>query len=198
MESPATRASLLLRLRDDSDAEAWQEFVRLYGPIVYRFARKRGLQDADAADLMQEVLRSVATAAGKLEYDPQRGSFRGWLYTITRNKIYTFLERRRHREQATGDSAMQQRLQAAPDRDSELEASWDQEYQQQLASRAMETIRAEFQPGTWQAFWLTAVEGIAAKDAAVQLNSTPGAVYVAKSRVLARLREEVQRLQEEE
>jgi RNA polymerase sigma-70 factor (ECF subfamily) len=197
MESPVTRASLLLRLRDDSDTEAWQEFVRLYGPVVYHFARKRGLQDADAADLMQEVLRSVATAAAKLEYDPRRGSFRGWLYTITRNKIYTFLERRRHREQATGDTSMQQRLQAAPDRDSELEASWDQEYQQQLASRAMENVKSEFQPNTWQAFWLTAVEGVPAKEAAERLRTTAGAVYVAKSRVLARLREEVQRLQEQ-
>jgi RNA polymerase sigma factor (sigma-70 family) len=198
MESPVTRASLLLRLRDDSDTEAWQEFVRLYGPIVYRFARKRGLQDADSADLMQEVLRSVATAAGRLDYDPKRGSFRGWLYTITRNKIYTFLDRRRHREQGTGDSAMQQRLQSAPDREPDLEATWDQEYQQQLANRAMEIIESQFQPDTWQAFWLTAVEGLPAKEVADRLKSTPGAVYVAKSRVLARLRAEVQRLQEDE
>src|SRR5205823_3239375 len=87
-ELPATRASLLVRIRDGQDAEAWRQFVRVYAPVVYGFARKRGLQDADAADLMQEVLRSVAAAAGHLEYDPRRGSFRGWLYTVTRNKLY--------------------------------------------------------------------------------------------------------------
>lgn len=195
MESPVTRPSLLLRLRDETDSAAWQEFVRLYGPIVYKFARKRGLQDADAADLMQEVLRSVATA--KLDYDAAKGSFRGWLYTIARNKIYTFLDRRRRREQASGDSNVHQRLQATPDPDDDLEASWEQEYRQQLAARAMEMIRPEFQPNSWQAFWLTTVEGVGAKEAARQLGSTPGAVYVAKSRILARLREEVQRLQDE-
>src|SRR5919108_865840 len=102
-ESPATRASLLIRLRDGSDADAWQEFVRLYAPVIYGFARKRGLQDADAADLMQEVLRSVARNAERMEYDPARGTFRGWLYTVTRNKIYNFLNGQRHRPRASGD-----------------------------------------------------------------------------------------------
>src|SRR5437660_7551812 len=107
LESPATRASLLVRLRDGGDAGAWQEFVQLYAPVVYGFARKRGLQDADAADLMQEVFRSVAGAAGRLEYDPKRGSFRGWLYTVTRNKIYTFLDSQRRQVRGSGDSGAQ-------------------------------------------------------------------------------------------
>lgn len=198
MESPVTRASLVLRLKDDTDTEAWQEFVRLYGPMVFHFARKRGLQDADAADLMQEVLRSVATHAGKLDYDPDRGSFRGWLFTITRNKLYTFLQRQRNREQATGDSTTRQALQATAGPDSDLEAGWEQEYQQQLAARAMARVRHEFQPNTWQAFWQTAVDGVAAQDVADRLKMSTGAVYVARSRVLARLREEVLRLQNEE
>lgn len=198
MESPVTRASLLLRLKDDSDTEAWQEFVRLYGPVVYHFGRKRGLQDADAVDLMQEVLRTVAAHATRLAYDPSRGSFRGWLFTVTRNKLYTFLDRRRNREQATGDSTTRQALQAAPDRESDLEASWEHEYQQQLTARAMERVRPEFQKNSWDAFWLTAVDGVPAQEAARRLNLSPGAIYVHKSRVLARLREEVQRLQNEE
>ena len=97
-ESPATRASLLVRLRDGGDAEAWQEFVHLYAPIIYGFARKRGLQDADAADLMQEILRSVSSAVHRLEYDSARGTFRGWLFTVTRNKVFNFLESRGRRE----------------------------------------------------------------------------------------------------
>ena len=92
-ESPLTRASLLVQIRDGANHAAWQEFVQLYGPVVYGFARKRGLQDADAADLMQDVLRSVSAAIGRLDYDRKQGTFRGWLFTITRNKIFNFLRR---------------------------------------------------------------------------------------------------------
>src|SRR5438876_8026382 len=117
VEPPLTSASLLVRIRDGRDQEAWQQFVRVYAPVVYGFARKRGLQDADAADLMQDVLRSVAGAAGRLEYDPQRGSFRSWLYTITRNKLYSFLDGQRRQVRGSGDSGAQQRLEehAAPE-----------------------------------------------------------------------------------
>src|ERR1700676_627202 len=93
-EFPATRASLLVRLRDGGDVGAWQEFVRLYAPVIYGFARKRGLQDADAADLMQDVLRSLSAAVHRLEYDPVRGTFRGWIFNITRTKDFKFLEYR--------------------------------------------------------------------------------------------------------
>src|SRR6201982_2616634 len=86
-EIPTTGASLLIRLRDPRDAAAWKEFVELYAPLVYGYARKQGLQDADAADLCQEVLGAVAGAVGRLEYDPQRGAFRNWLFTVVRNKL---------------------------------------------------------------------------------------------------------------
>src|ERR1041385_5986061 len=132
-ESPATRASLLVRLRDGRDADAWQEFVRLYAPVIYGFARKRGLQDADAADLMQDVLRSVSTAMGRLDYDPIRGTFRGWLFTVTRNKVFNFLDSRRRRVQGTGDSRVQQRLEQHADADGTLSADWETDYQRALA-----------------------------------------------------------------
>src|SRR5271155_2942058 len=90
---PLTRASLLIRIQDPADAEAWREVFELYAPGIYGVARKRGLQGADAADLMQDVLRSVAGAAGRLNYDPAKGTFRGWLYSVTRNKIYNFLDK---------------------------------------------------------------------------------------------------------
>jgi RNA polymerase sigma-70 factor (ECF subfamily) len=196
-EPPLTRVTLLNRLKDGADADAWREFVHLYGPVVYGFARKRGLQDADAADLMQEVLRSVARNAEKMEYDPSRGTFRGWLYTVTRNKIYNFLNGQRNRPRGTGDSGAQERLDAVPARPEERDDDWDLEYQRQLSAKAMERVRHEFQANTWKAFWGTAVEGRAAQEVGGELKMTPGAVYVAKSRVLARLREEVQRLQAE-
>src|SRR6202163_743711 len=88
---PATRASLLVRLRDCQDHAAWGEFVRLYAPVVYRFARRRGLQDADAADLMQEVLRSVSASVGA--FDPRLGLFRSWLFTLAHRRLYDFIQR---------------------------------------------------------------------------------------------------------
>ena len=197
-ESPATRASLLVRLRDGSDADAWQEFVRLYAPVIYGFARKRGLQDADAADLMQDVLRSVSLAMGRLDYDPIRGTFRGWLFTVTRNKVFNFLENRGRRVQGTGDSRMQQRLEQHADADGAISADWEADYQRALAARAMERVKQEFQPATWDSFVLTAVEGRAPAEVSTRVGLSVGAVYVAKSRVIARLRQEIERLQGDE
>lgn len=198
-EPPLTRVTLLTRLKDGHDADAWHEFVHLYGPIVYRFARNRGLQDADAADLMQDVMRSVARNAHRMDYDPKRGTFRGWLYTVTRNKIYNFLSSQRNRPRGTGDADAQERLDATPAREEEgPDADWEKEYQRRLSARAMELVRGEFQPNTWAAFWQTAVEGKSAAEVGTDLKMSAGAVYVAKSRVLARLRDEVQKLIAEE
>lgn len=195
-EAPLTRATLLARIRDGRDTEAWREFLRLYGPVVYGFARNRGLQDADAADLMQEVLRSVARNANKMEYDPKRGTFRGWLYTVTRNKVYNFLNGQRHRPKASGDSSAQERLDSIPDRD-EAGNDWELEYQRQLSAKAMERVKGEFQKSTWAAFWGTAVDGRTPQEVGAELKMSTGAVYVAKSRVIARLREEVKKLEAE-
>src|ERR1700722_9385718 len=139
--SPVTRASLLIRIRDGQDAEAWRQFVQVYSPIVYSFARKRGLQDADAADLMQEVLRSAAVHAERLAYDPKRGTFRGWLYTVTRNKLYSFLDGRRRQVAGSGDPATQDRLLEEP---AEAHVSlWDQEYDRRVFAWAVEQVRGE-------------------------------------------------------
>ncbi len=196
LESPPTRASLLVRIRDGQDQDAWREFVQIYAPAVYNFGRKRGLQDADAADLMQDVLRSVAGAVGRLNYDPRRGNFRGWLYTIARNKLYNFLDGRRRRAPVAGDATQQLEAQADPDAGDPV-ADWDREYERRLSAYAMERVRPEFQETTWQAFWLTAVDGLDARAVGDRLGLSPGAVYVAKSRVLARLKKEVQALQGE-
>lgn len=197
-ESPATRASLLVRLRDGNDAAAWREFVHLYAPVIYGFARKRGLQDADAADLMQEVLRSVSSAAQRLEYDPGRGTFRGWLFTVTRNKVFNFLESRSKRVVGSGDSRVQERLEQHADADGRLSGDWEADYQRQLAAQAMQRVKGEFQEATWQAFVQTAVEGKAPAQVAVRVGLSVGAIYVAKSRVIARLRQEIETMQGDE
>lgn len=195
--SPLTRVSLLLQLRDGSNQVAWQEFMRLYGPVVYGFARKRGLQDADAADLMQDVMRSVSSAIGRLEYDRSQGTFRGWLFTITRNKVFNFLSARRLRPQGSGDTTMNRLLNAQPDGNDGAE-EWELEYQRRVARLAMDRVKHEFQPSTWDAFWQTAVEGQAVADVARQLGISAGAIYVARSRVLSRLKLEVEAIKRQE
>jgi RNA polymerase sigma-70 factor (ECF subfamily) len=195
VDLPTTRASLLVRLRDPQDKEAWRQFVQVYASVIYGFARKRGLQDADAADLMQEVLRAVAATAHRLNYDPKRGTFRGWLYTVTRNKVFNFLHGQRRNVRGTGDSGTQDLLEEQGAR--EEATLWDEQYERRVFAWAAEQVRDEFQEQTWQAFWRTAVEGLGAKEVADQLAMSPGAVYVAKSRVLARLREQVQQFREE-
>lgn len=196
-DSPLTRASLLVQIRDGSNQVAWKEFVRLYGPVVYGFARKRGLQDADAADLMQDVMRSVSAAIGRLDYDRNQGTFRGWLFTITRNKVYNFLSARRIRPRGSGDTTTNRLLDTQPAENDSSDA-WELEYQRRIASLAMDRVRHEFQENTWRAFWLTAVEGVAAAEASRQVGMSPGAIYVAKSRILARLKEEVEILRSQE
>src|SRR5271170_1376794 len=133
--SPLTRVSLLLQLRDGTNHTAWHEFVKLYGPVVYGFARKRGLQDADAADLMQDVMRSVSAAIGRLDYDRTQGTFRGWLFTITRNKVFNFLTARKIRPRATGDTNTHQLLNSQPDPNDGLD-TWEMEYHRRLAALA--------------------------------------------------------------
>src|SRR5579872_6921836 len=148
-EAPLTQPSLLVRLRDARDERAWTQFVDLYAPLVYGYARRYGLQDADAADLTQIVLRAVASAIRRLDYDPQRGTFRGWLFTIVRSKLFSFLSRRQEGCQGTGDSSTQRLLEAqpAPEEDS---ATWDAEYEQRLFVWATEQVRAQVRETTWQ------------------------------------------------
>jgi len=187
---PATRASLLVRLRDRQDHAAWSEFVRLYAPLVYRFARRRGLQDADAADLMQEVLRSVSGSVGA--FDPQLGLFRSWLFTLVHRRLYDFVQRSQ-RQEAGGGQATVQILEALPARDDE--ESWNQEFERQIFTLAADLVRPSFSETTWQAFQLTAVEGKSGQEVAQALGISVAAVYLAKSRVMVRLKAEVARLQ---
>jgi len=192
-ESAITRPSLLLRIRDTQDRRAWTEFVEIYAPLIHGYARKHGLQSADAADLTQEVLRCVAGAAGRLEYDPGRGSFRGWLFTIVRNRLRNFLAgQRRHRLEDGGRP-----LEEWPAPEEDASALWDREYEQRLFVWAAAEVRRECQPETWRAFWLTAVEAKSGKEAARILGISQAAVYLAKRRVLTRLKEYVQQLQAE-
>jgi RNA polymerase sigma-70 factor (ECF subfamily) len=191
---PTTRPSLLVRLRDVRDEEAWRQFVHVYGPVVYRYGRRRGLQDADAADLTQEVLRAVSASVGRLDYDRRRGTFCGWLFTLAHHRLHDLLARQRRPGQGSGDPAVCDWLEEQPAREGDL-AVWDQEYERRLFRWAAEQVRPCFQDATWQAFWLTAVEGRRAGDAAEALGMTVAAVYLAKSRVMTRLREQIKQVE---
>jgi RNA polymerase sigma factor (sigma-70 family) len=192
-----THVSLLVRLRDPHDRAAWAQFVELYGSLVYGFVRQRGMQDADAADLTQEVFQAVAQAVGRWEYDPKRGKFRGWLYAITRNRMARFLHRRGTQPQGSGDTAANQRLSEEPDPTAEPEAAWEEEYHKHAFRLACERVRPVVAPATWDAFWRTAVEGQETPAVARALGMSVGAVYVAKSRVLTRLAEEIRSMEAE-
>jgi RNA polymerase sigma-70 factor (ECF subfamily) len=188
-DAPATRLSLLVRLRDARDDGAWSQFVDLYAPLVFGFARKHGLQEADAADLTQDVLQAVSGGIRRLDYDPRRGSFRGWLFTVARNKLCNFLAAQRRPGRATADAAAQHLLQELPAREEDQTAWWDQEYERRVFSWAADQVRGAFRESTWRAFWQTAVEGKTAPQVARALGLSVAAVYLAKGRVMARLKQ---------
>lgn len=190
-----TRPSLLLRIRNSDDVVSWREFAEIYAPLILRFAKKHGLQEADAADLTQEVFSAVAGNIGRLDYDRQLGRFRGWLLTVARSKLSNLFARSRRQPQGSGDTGLQESLQSLPS-NSDDEAFWDEEYERRLFEWAAERVRGGFQETTWTAFWQTAVVGRDVKDVAQELGITAGAVYIAKSRILARLKEQIQEIGE--
>ena len=193
-DTPSTQKSLLLRLRQKQDKEAWQHFVDLYAPIVYRYARRHHLQDADAADLTQEVLQNVSTAIDQLDYDPKRGSFRGWLFTLARRRLIDYLNRCNKQERGSGGSDAHAALQEAS---APHEDVWEQEYQRQLFVWLKDELQHQYTPTTWQAFWQTAVEGKPISEVAEKLQLTLSAVYIARSRVQSRIRDKINQVNED-
>ena len=184
-----TRPSLLVRIRDLKDAEAWRQFVAIYEPVIQRYLRRRGLREADAADLAQETLANVARGIDRFTYDPQRGRFRGWLLTIARRQLAQFHERgaRRAAPAGSGLTQVQDALAQVPDGDEARQ--WERDCEQQALEWGMRQIEREFQPSTWRAFYATAVEQKPPQAVAEELGLTANAVYTAKSRVTARLRQ---------
>jgi RNA polymerase sigma-70 factor (ECF subfamily) len=177
-----TPASLLERLRQPDQEEAWARFVELYTPLLYAWARRSGCRESDAADLVQEALALLVRKIPEFTYDRNR-RFRGWLHTLARN-CWSNLRRRRDLPREAG----------APDLDELLapaEPFWEAEYRQRLVGRALGLMQAEFQPTTWKACWECAVCGRPAAEVARELGISIGAVYMAKSRVLSRLRQEL-------
>lgn len=180
----STSVSLLGRLRQPEDQEAWRRFVHLYSPLLYYWARGVKLPAADAADLVQEVLLVVVKEMPAFAYDPSR-SFRGWLRTIALNK---WRERcRRFTNAPPREDAELDALAA----DSGTDVFAEQEYRQCLVRQALQIMQDEFEPATWKACWEVVVSGRPAAEVAAELKTSVDVVYGAKSRVLRRLREEL-------
>ncbi len=195
--SSETRASLVVRLQNGRDETAWFEFLALYEPLILRLLRRNGLQDSDARDVCQQVLAAVAGDVSKWKPDGQQASFRRWLFQIARYRVIKFVIKRRRGPMARGGSDAQIFLADQPDEASEASDEFDREYRQQLLLHAAEQIRGEFHDSTWQAFWRTCIDGGAVAATAAELGMSPGNVYVARSRIIARLRSRVSELQQE-
>lgn len=196
---PDTRASLLVRLPDAADVKAWDEFVAVYGPLVYRLARRHGLQPADADDLVQEVLTAISKSIESWLANPleKRGPFRAWLFRIARNVAINFLTRRKHRPLGAGGSDVAYLLQQHVDpNDGEVD-EFDLEYRREVFRWAADQIRGSVTEKNWQAFWRTTIDDQPIGAVANELGMSVGNAYIARSRIMARLRELVRRFEEQ-
>lgn len=194
MES--TRASLILRLQNADDVAAWDEFSAIYAPVVYRVAIARGLQAADAENLVQEVMLSVARSVDQWLERTNRGSFRAWLLRISRNAAVDILTRRATRVMARGGDSADQLLAELPAADN-VSQELDLEYDRAVFQWAAIQVRDVVADSTWDAFRLTSIDGVCVTDAAEQLQMRPGNVYLARSRVMTRIRELVKQYEAE-
>lgn len=195
-ELPPTPQSLIARLKNCNDSgTSWEEFVAIYGPIIIGFLRAKGLQDADARDVTQDSFRAVARSIQGFDPAPEKGRFRNWLFVIVRNKLTDHRRKQKCETQGAGDSDAQFKLENIPD-DSDQQL-WDVAYKQRLLNWAAEQIKDEFSSTTWEAFWMTSVDVKSASEVAKMLEMTVSNVYVCKSRVIARLKDKVAKIEGE-
>ncbi|KPK61772.1 MAG: hypothetical protein AMK73_07805 [Planctomycetes bacterium SM23_32] len=187
-----TRPSLLLRLRDPRDAESWREFAELYGPLVLRYLRRIGVSGDDAPDVAQEVMQIVLKQMPRFDYDPAKGTFRGWLYTVTTNRARRFFARQRRRPPARGGTSNVEMVEGLPDAGAGMEEKWEREWQVRCLQAAIATVRPRVKGTTWRAFEMAVLEDRPPAEVARELGMSIGQVYVSKSRVLKRLSEAVE------
>ncbi len=187
-----TSTSLLARVRDN-DVVAWQRLTGIYAPLVYGWCRSLGVPAQDAPDIVQNVFVAVHQSLSSFRREKAGDSFRGWLWTITRNRVCDHFRRAEKEPVPRGGSDAQIRWEELPEVEPPSTDSGDNPIDVRLL-RGLEYVRVEFREQTWQAFWKSAAEGISTADVAKELSMSVGAVRKAKFRVLHRLREELQDL----
>lgn len=188
---PETRHSLIQRLQDGGDNAAWEEFASIYRPIIVRIALRKQLQLDDAEDLAQQVLMLVLKNISKWKKDPTRARFRTWLQTVVRNAMINALSRR-PKDQASGGTTSLEQLHQSPDKADSL---WfDLEWERQTLRWVAQQVRSEFESSTWTAFWDTAIEEWSAQEVAERIGKSVGAVYIARSRVMQRIKQRIAEL----
>lgn len=180
-----TRITLLTRLKDTRDEDAWREFVSLYQPAIHRWCRQVGLQEADAGDVTQQVLVQLCKAMANFVYDRSRGTFRGWLYTVTRHAWQAW-RKTQARHVGSGDSEVLQRLHNVAARE-DLLARVGEAYDLELLAEARERVRAEFTAQSFEAFELMKIQGLSGREAAERLAMKTDAAFQACSRVMRRM-----------
>lgn len=195
LSPPETRASLILRLPNAADVAAWDEMVAVYGPLVYRLARRKGLQPCDADDLVQEVLAAVSRSINDWLERPDRGQFRAWLFAITRNAAINFLTRPKHQPQSPGGNDAINMLAGCAAGD-DVSTEFDMQRRRETFRWASQQVRETVTEKTWLAFWETTMEDRSINDVASDLGMTPGSIYIARSRIMAKLREIVRAFEE--
>ncbi len=184
-----TRTSLLLRVRDPANSQGWGEFVELYEPLLLAYARKRGLAEHDARDVVQDIFASLIRALPGFELDRQRGRFRTWLWHVTRNAVADW-GRRRGRLAAAEREAGQQAADGADDPGEEEEAEWLADHRRRVLHFVLERLQAKTKETTWQCFQLHILEGRPGAEVATELGLSANSVYVNASRVLGRVRQQ--------
>ena len=190
-----TKNSLILRLRNRQDADAWREFVAIYQPVILRIAKRKGLQQSDAAELAQRVFLALVRAIDRFQPDTQKGKFRSWLYRICHNELCNqFAANQKH--QASGDSTIQQLLDNHPEQ-SDISSEFNIEYRRSLFRYAAAIVQPHVSETSWQAFYQTAVQHRPIADVAQELAISVGAVYIARSRIMAKLQAAVRQYQEQ-
>ena len=191
---PSATSISLIELAKTNDSEAWRKLAEIYTPLVFSWARRGGLQDQDAADLLQDVFRLVSKNLGRFEKVSPQDTFRGWLWTITRNEVRGYYRKlARPHEIAQGGSDAKNQMSDIPDWVTDEadgdEIERDESTEIQLIRGAVDLIRQDFQDNTWNAFWRSTVEGESTAEIAADLNMKPNAIRQAKLRVLSRFRE---------
>jgi len=185
-----TSLSLLDRLGDPSNATAWERLVEIYTPLIRSWVAQRANLGSDADDVVQEVLAVVVRRLPEFEHNQRIGAFRCWLRTITVNCLRDYFRHGKRHPTAAGGSDVQAMLDQLADSDSPLSKAWDEEHDRHLTRKLLAMIRPQFEDTTWRAFERMALDGLPAEAVAQELKISPNAVFIAKSRVMSRLRHE--------